>query len=96
MLLDCFTQGWGWGPRTRQGQGTRGCQLGTPAAALGSKGPLIGFQLLARPHNDIPWLKPGNIANYHRRDVRCRVLGTQASPLLVIVTKASESFTEGG
>lgn len=63
--------------------------------ALESKAPLIGFLLLARPHNDIPWLRPGNIANYHRRNIRRRVLGTQSSSLLVIVTKASERFTEG-
>jgi hypothetical protein len=72
-----------------------GCQLGTPAIGRESKAPLIGFQLLARPHNDIPGFQPGNIANYHSRDGRCRVLGTQASSLLVIIIKASTRFTEG-
>lgn len=45
-----------------------GCQLGTPTIAQESKASLIGFQLLARPHNDIPGFQPGNIANYHSWD----------------------------
>lgn len=62
MLLFHFAQRCGWGPRTLEGWRTpQGCQLGTPALALGSKVPLIGFQLPARPHNDIPGLEPENI-----------------------------------
>lgn len=86
----------GLGPKNIRGVENQGCQLGTPAIALGSKAPLIGFQLPARPHNDILWLKPGNIANYHRRDVRCRILGYYPACSLLVTVTASERVTEEG